>query len=166
MNSGKKVSLRAIVSEMDAPGDDWTAYLNPRTGEIISVSDEEIALIESDEEPEELDDGSSEWSPEQLAKLREVIESGEYLPLPGRDEIDEYQLMRLFAQQQEDARLREELLRALDGRGAFRCFKDVLHRHGRIEEWYAVRDGAFEDVAVMWLEANGIAFERDGRARS
>ena len=124
MTSQLRLSLRAVAREMDVPGEDWTVYLNRRTGEMLSVNDEEIYLVENDEESEECDDGTSEWPAEHLAKVR------------------------------------EKLLRAIEGRGAFRRFKDLAHASGRIEAWYAFRDGAIEELAAEWLEANGIGYYR------
>jgi hypothetical protein len=42
------VSLRAVVPEMDLPNDDWTAYINRRTGELVTVTDEEARAVEDD----------------------------------------------------------------------------------------------------------------------
>jgi len=50
------------------------------------------------------------------------------------------------------------LLAAISGRGAFRRFKDVIHRHGVQEAWYAFRTTALEEDAAMWLEAHGIVY--------
>lgn len=161
MNARLPVSLRAVVREMDVFGDDWAAYLNRKTGEIVSVNDEAIRLVEDDEEPEELDDGSSEWSDEELAIARAVVESSDYLRLPGRDEFEEHRIMTAFAAAQEDDALREDLLCALAGRGAFRRFKDLVIARGRAEAWYAWRDEALAEIAAGWLEVNGIVFVRD-----
>ena len=49
------VSLRAVVAEMDLPNDEWTAYLNRRTGELVTVTDEEARAVE--EETDADDDG-------------------------------------------------------------------------------------------------------------
>jgi len=160
MASDLRVSLRAVAREMDVPGEDWTVYLNRQTGEMLSVNDEEVSLVENDDEPEEFDDDTSEWPSEHLAKVREALDSEDYLPLPGKDELDEYHLLERFCGQEEDERLRGKLLRAIEGRGAFRRFKDLAHESGREEAWYAFRDGALEDLAAEWLEANGIGYYR------
>lgn len=93
--------------------------------------------------------------------MREALDSGEYLPLPGKDEINEYRLMERFCRQETDDQLRGKLLRAIEGSGAFRRFKDLVHASGRVEAWYACRDGAIEELAAEWLEANGIGYYRE-----
>ena len=47
-NDGRSVavSLRDVVTEMDLPNDAWTAYLNRRTGELVTVTDEDQRLVE------------------------------------------------------------------------------------------------------------------------
>jgi hypothetical protein len=161
MASDLRVSLRAVAREMDVPSEDWTVYLNRQTGEMLSVNDEEVSLVENDDEPEECDDGTSEWPAEHLAKVREALDSEDYLPLPGKDEHDEYQLLDRFCRLEEDEHLRGKLLRAIEGRGAFRRFKDLVHESGREDAWHTFRDGALEDLAAEWLEANGIGYYRE-----
>jgi hypothetical protein len=56
---------------------------------------------------------------------------------------------------------RDELLDAIRGRGAFRRFKDAIHRFGIADEWYRFREEAFEEIAADFLEVNGIKFRRD-----
>jgi hypothetical protein len=40
------VSLRDVVDAMDLPNNEWTSYLNPKTGEIVTVTDEDRHLVE------------------------------------------------------------------------------------------------------------------------
>ena len=61
------------------------------------------------------------------------------------------------------ARIGGELLDALHGRRAFRRFKDALQRLELAEEWYRYREGALEEIAVEFLEANGIGYRREAK---
>lgn len=45
--------------------------------------------------------------------------------------------MAAFAQRQRDAVLRERLERAIEGKGAFRRFREVVHEENLAEQWYA-----------------------------
>ena len=56
---------------------------------------------------------------------------------------------------------RDALLDSIHGAGAFRRFKDTLYRLGIEEDWYKYRDHALEEMAIEWLEAEGIPFTRD-----
>ena len=43
------VKLSDVVEAMDLPNQDWQSYLNPDTGEIVTVTDEERRLVEDGE---------------------------------------------------------------------------------------------------------------------
>ncbi len=47
------VSLKDVVEAMDLPNSEWASYLNPKTGEIVMVTDQDRQLIED----EDLDEG-------------------------------------------------------------------------------------------------------------
>ncbi len=59
----------------------------------------------------------------------------------------------------------DELQAAVYGRGAFRRFKDAVHRLGIADEWYRFRDAALEEIAVEFLEAHGIAYHKEPRQK-
>jgi aminoglycoside 6'-N-acetyltransferase I len=48
---------------------------------------------------------------------------------------------------------------ALQGRGAFRRFKDTLQRVGLIEDWYAFKHNAFVKLARDWCEENELLYD-------
>ncbi|MEN6446654.1 MAG: UPF0158 family protein, partial [Syntrophaceae bacterium] len=47
-----------------------------------------------------------------------------------------------------------------EGRGAFRRFKDSIHRRGIEKDWYQYRDERLEEIIIDWLEAKEIPFIR------
>src|SRR5437867_3355699 len=110
------VSLHDVVVEMDLLNDEWTAYLNRRTGELVTVTDDDARLAVEDEEAADLPD----WQQERLPKVREVLGSDDFLVLPDKDEINEYGIMEDFCLGLEDPALRDALLGAIRGSGAFR----------------------------------------------
>lgn len=156
------VSLRAVVAEMDLPNDAWTAYINRRTGELVTVTDEDVRAAED----EAADDDLPDWEAEHLSKVREVLASDDFLALPSKFDIDQYGIMKRFCEQVADADTRDDLLRAIRGSGAFGRFRALADHCGMLSEWYAFRAGALEDLAAEWLEANGIAYEREGPSKS
>ena len=93
----------------------------------------------------------------ELADARGIVDAGgDYLPLPDRFEINEYRMMERFARRQPDDRTHDELQRALHGRGAFRHFKDTVHRLGLADAWYAYRDERYREIAREWCAENGV----------
>ncbi len=151
------VSLREVVFEMDVPGDLGRAYLNPKTGEVITITEEDLSALEYDDP-----DRMPQWQREILPKIREVMESDDFLPLPDKHEIHHWDIMRRFCGSVEDEEQREDLLNAISGRGAFRYFRDTIHRFGIEDDWYRFCDETIKHIAIDWLEAHGIPFEQDG----
>jgi hypothetical protein len=151
------VSLDDVIEHMDLQSEELTAYINRKTGELVALTHEEVALAEDPEEAAE----AAEWQKELLPKAREVLESGDFIPLPSKFEIHEWSIMERFAGSVVDPRMADEIDRALHGRGAFRRFKDVVARSGLVDEWYRFRDAALEEIATEFLEANKIAYRRE-----
>jgi hypothetical protein len=153
------VSLSDVIEQMDLTTDEATAYINRQTGELITVTDEELALAEDPDEAE----AAPQWQKDLLPKAREVMASEDYIPLPSKFEIHEWSIMERFARSHTDAAVSDELDAALHGRGAFRRFKDAVHRLGIADEWYRFRDAALEEIVIEFLEAHGIAYHREPR---
>lgn len=66
--------------------------------------------------------------------------------------------MERFCLSTEDDELRETLLNAIRGRGAFRYFKDTIHHRGIQDDWYDYRNDALKTIAAEFLEMEGIAY--------
>jgi hypothetical protein len=49
-----RVKLRDVVEALDLPNQDWQSYLNPDTGEIVTVTDEDRDLVEDGEDLDDL----------------------------------------------------------------------------------------------------------------
>ncbi len=64
-----------------------------------------------------------------------------------------------FSQSVKSARIREELLDAVHGAGAFRMFKSTIRRHHIESAWYKFREQALKQIAIDWCKENGIVWE-------
>ena len=80
------VSLTAVVQEMDVFSDEWHAYLNKRTGKLVTVSDEEPRAVEEGMPLADL----PHWQRDAIRKTAEVFESDDFIPLPSKFDIHEY----------------------------------------------------------------------------
>jgi hypothetical protein len=150
------VSLRAVADELDFMGHEARAFLNRHTGELYSVTDELLSRVE-DEDAD--DEDLLGWELEEVGKLREILGSDDWLMLPARDTHDDYRIMESFCLERSEDDLRQELLEAIRGRGAFRWFRHVIEQRGIKDAWYAFRRAALEEAAAEWLESHGIAYE-------
>ena len=150
------VKLEAVIEAMELP-EEWQALLNPETGEIVTITDEESDYVED----AELDlDDLPEWERAAVAEARRVLESDRWLPLPDKFDIHEWGIMRDFSNSMEEPQ-RRELFNAIHGTGAFRMFRATTEWLGLRETWYAYRDEAIRQIAKDWLEANGIAYTEE-----
>ena len=81
-----------------------------------------------------------------------------YLFIPNVGSRDAWEDMRDFAADVEDDKLRDQLLDAIDGRGAFSRFKRVLAQHDDLRvRWYAYSAETRAGRARDWLAAEGYA---------
>jgi hypothetical protein len=64
-----------------------------------------------------------------------------------------------FTRAQESERMREELLDAIHGAGAFRMFRSTIRRLGIEKAWYRFRDQAIEEIAREWLEEHNLQYK-------
>ena len=154
MTEQVRIGLRDILEGMECPSDEFTAYVHRRTGRVIIVSDEALRAAKHGT----VDRLGSE--PGELADAEGILTApDDYLPLPDRFEIDEYRMMVDFAARIQDPAGRAEVSAALHGSGAFRRFKDAVHRLRLAEAWYAQRERGYEQVAREWCEAHGLAVD-------
>jgi hypothetical protein len=69
---------------------------------------------------------------------------------------DEWRDMAAFAARQRDVALRERLERAIEGKGAFRRFRDLVHDENLVEQWYAYSTDRQMGRAREFLAHEGI----------
>jgi hypothetical protein len=100
-----------------------------------------------------------DWLKAEVLQAVEIEESfgTRFIAIPWIESHDRYRDMELFIDTVEDKHLRQLLSVAINGRGAFRRFKDVLLGHpDERERWFAFkRDRSWQRV-VEWLEDEGI----------
>jgi hypothetical protein len=88
----------------------------------------------------------------------EKFEDDVWVAAPNERDFDEYRIMANFAESISNPHKSELLCVALEGRGAFRRFKDTLHRVDLTEEWYKWKNEAFIEFAREWCVDNNIEY--------
>ena len=149
------VDLDEIIEGMELQSEEAGHFLNRKTGEVILITDEEFQAAENDQPLE----GFPDWQQENILVAREILAEDHYIPLPSRYDIDEYSIMERFCLSIEDDKLQNILFNAIKGRGAFRRFKDNIHRYGLAEDWYKYQDKEIKQQAIDWCEAHGIRYK-------
>jgi hypothetical protein len=151
-----RVKLTDIIDGIECQSDENSSYLNKSSGEVVLISDYEMRAAEQNDPIDDFPD----WEQDQVRIAREIInESNDYIPLPTKFDIDEYGMMERFCSSVEDTRVCDILCDLISGSGAFRRFKDAIHKYGIADEWYRYRNNALKEVAIEWCRENNIAFE-------
>lgn len=148
------ISLSKVIEAIELQTDESVPYLDPDTGEIVDVTDEMRRRVENDEL-----ENIPQWMREDIPKVRAVLESGRFLRLPSKFDVHEWAIMDQFSRGQKDDRLREELLDAIHGAGAFRMFKRTIRRLGIEKAWFQFRDQAIKEIAREWLEEHNLPYK-------
>lgn len=140
---------------MEVQGENCLSFLDWDTNEIVTATEEERRLAEG---PKESLEQLPEWQHQMVRKLRAVLAGQRCLRLPSRFEIHEWCIMDEFAQAQHSERVRQELLEAIHGAGAFRMFRSTIRRLGFEKSWYRFREEALAEIARDWLEVHKLPY--------
>jgi hypothetical protein len=147
-------------------------YLDSQTGSILLIQDDarhrldspisEKGSLEAALAAIQTQADLSEWKHEQILDVARVEwgDGERYLLIPQQDSNEGYRDMEEFVKTLEDGHLRELLEVALNGRGAFRRFKDVLYHypHARAE-WFKFRDERTQQRMLDWFASEDIESE-------
>ena len=133
------IPLAVISDALEEVMDDWEQFYNVVTGTVTSVPSPDNEYID--------------WS-DYEEEAGTIDESDDYVRLPSQDELNEYDIMEHFAEEQHSV----DLMKALRGRKPFRTFKDRAIDMGLDQAYYAFRSQAFKEIAREWCVENEIPF--------
>jgi hypothetical protein len=158
MKKNVPVKLDDLISEIEIQMDETYTYINTQTGEVITLSREEMRVAE-DEEPL---DKYPDWQRENIEQAIKIIEDENeaYLDFTLRNEYHEYEIVEEFIGTLSDDEVREELFGAIQGRGAFRRFKDGIIEHDVEKQWYEFKEKKLKELVIEWCEEKGLVIER------
>ncbi|MDJ0706882.1 MAG: UPF0158 family protein [Leptolyngbyaceae cyanobacterium MO_188.B28] len=151
------VKLSDIVDAMDLTSEMIRAFLHRPTGEVVMLSADTISTAQEEDDFS----GYLDWEQQDLETAKQVLETNDYLELPDQFEIDEYSIMESFCCTLND-RLSADMLNQIRGSGAFRRFKNAIHRYDVADDWYQYKQASLEKIAADWLEMEGVAYEGAG----
>jgi hypothetical protein len=169
-----KVNFDEIQKAMeDVVRDTFDYFIDLETGEVATFSEEilrevtsrlyetdsddigdEIEYMEFDEEPDVPD-----WMMDEMELVLEILldENGRYLRIPERKSRRAYESMVGFTESVADPGLKEELSAVLNGKGAFRRFKDILLSYPKDRKrWHGYNAHAVKTEVEEWLNSAGV----------
>jgi len=151
-----RVKLDDIIEGLEFQSEERHSFLDKRTGEVVSISDEEMQAAEDDEPIEDF----PEWQQDSIQIAKDILaESDNYIGLPSQFDIHEYSIMEDFCWSIKDAETRDIFCSLIKDRGAFQRFKDAIHDYGIEDDWYKHRNDALKQVAIEWCQENSIQFD-------
>src|SRR5438445_3972798 len=138
--NGKSIDLDMLETAMEDSDLANRYFLNLVTGEVVFFSDD-LGLSDEDER-----------------LLEEIDGSNDYVAVERIPSHEAYQWMVDFVDElvaPADENAAENLSIALDGKGAFRRFKDTLHRVDEqwLQAWYQWRDKLLKAAVEEWVKS-------------
>ncbi|MBK6916263.1 MAG: hypothetical protein IPH07_02575 [Deltaproteobacteria bacterium] len=134
---GPKPDWTAMETAFEHNAPETHSYLDLKTGQVATIVD---SRPEDDEK-------------RQLIRRSE----GRFVHLDPASSREQYRWMERFVQSVADDALRERLILAIDGKGAFRRFKDVLLSYPvERDRWFTYRGNLLHIYINGWLEAQDI----------
>jgi len=151
-----RVKLDDIIEGLEFQSDESSWFLNKKTGEVILMTDYVMQAAEDDELLDDMED----WERDLVAIAGEILEeSGQYIPLPTKFDIDDYSIMEKFCMSLDNQKISDILCDLISGSGAFRRFKDAIYRYEIEDEWHSYRSDALKEIAIEWCRENNIEIE-------
>lgn len=151
------VKLDDLITEIEIQMDETFTYINTQTGEVITLSREEMRAAED----EDLLENYPDWQRENIEQAIKIIEDEDevYLDFTLRNEYHEYEIVEEFIETLNKAEVREELFGAIQGRGAFRRFKDGIIEHGVEKQWYEFKEKKVKELVIEWCKEKDLVIE-------
>jgi hypothetical protein len=154
-----RVKLSQIIEGMEFRSDEKEFYLDTNTGKVILLTPDEMSAGDEDDPVEDYPD----WQQESVEAARSLARGKDdhLVELPTKWDVNDYQMMEDFCLALPEEQTRSTLYGAIQGKGAFRRFKDTLQRLDLADKWYSYRTKRFKTVAIEWCDANEIPYEDD-----
>ena len=117
------VRLNDIVEALEMQFDESPSYLDLDTGQVVTVSED---LLREADEPGDEEPDLPDWQKDEWEIAKRIVSTDRFRELPTKFDVHEWEIMQDFSRSVESDRIREDLLHAIHGAGAFRNFKDTL----------------------------------------
>ena len=132
------IDLEKIIEGLEMVDNITDCYYNPEKDEIFLSNIGEVENLSEDE-------------------LDELF--AESIILPTQYEINEYRIMEDFIETIENNEIKDNLLGLMQGKGAFRRFKDYSFDVNIIQDWYKFKEERYKQIAIEWCEQNDLKYK-------
>lgn len=132
------VTLSKIIEGLEMVDDIFDCYYNPKKDEIFLSNIGEYEELTEDE-------------------IDELFEKS--IILTTQYEINEYQIMVDFIEKIDNLEVKNNLQRLIQGKGAFRRFKDYCIETNIIQDWYDYKEQKYKKIAIEWCKQNKLEYK-------
>lgn len=132
------VTLSKIIEGLEMVDNIVDCYYNPEKDEIFLSNIGEYEELSEDE-------------------IDELFEKS--IILPTQYKINEYQIMVDFIETLDNLEIKDNLHRLIQGKGAFRRFKDYYLEMDIIQKWYDFRNKRYKEIAIDWCKQNELEYK-------
>jgi hypothetical protein len=152
------ITIDDVIEGMEFQSEDSHYYYHVKSKSVVMLTEEEIRYAENEVDLDRL----PEWQRESVLLANELIDNpdGAFIDLPNKEDIDEYRMMEGFIMTIDDEKASSVLWEAIEGRGAFRRFKDKVHQYDLQDAWYGYRDARYEEIAMEWCKTHHIEYRK------
>lgn len=133
------VTLSKIIEGLEMVDDIVDCYYNPEKDEIFLSNIREYEDLSEDE-------------------IDQLFEKS--IILPTQYEINEYQIMVDFIDTINNLEIKNNLQRLIQGKGAFRRFKDYCFETNIIQNWYDFKEQKYKEIAINWCKQNELKYRK------
>ena len=140
-----KIKLEVVIDAIEMADDNYTYFLDLETGESVFLADELITGLDNEGLEVEIEENYGT----------------RYLRFPTKFDINEYHIMEEFIWTLEVEKA-NKLECAIQGRGAFRRFKDMVNRMGILQQWYNFQAEYYRKLAIEWCKENRLEYMEAG----
>ena len=137
------IPLKQVIQAIEEANEVFTSFWDAKTGKTVYLADPLMTdmTVEDKTLAAAIDD-----TPER------------FLRFPTKYEIHQYRIMENFIDQLSPGKAQEELVHAIQGKGAFRRFKQSVRYHGLEQRWYDYLAEAYRELAIRWCEEEGLEY--------
>ena len=132
------VSLEKIIEGLEMVDNIVDCYYDPEKDEIFLSNIGEYEELTEDE-------------------IDELFEKS--IILPTQHEINEYQIIVDFIETIDNLEIKSNLQRLIQGKGAFRRFKDYCFESNIIQDWYKYKEQKYKVIAIEWCKQNELEYK-------
>jgi hypothetical protein len=141
-DSEMQIKLVDVLGAIELASNEFTYFYNKENGEVVMYADPLITGIENEELEEDLEENYDN-----------------YIRLPTKFEINQYHIMEQFIWSLPEGSNQNKLERSIQGRGAFRRFKDAVYNLGLEPSRFAYEALAYRKIAIEWCRDNGLEYQ-------